>query len=422
MAVFLKIILHLRIFFYQLTIYAYYWGIQLASLWNGKARQWSTGRKVFPVLKNTTPSIWMHCASLGEFEQGRPILEQIKKKYPQYPIVVSFFSPSGYEVRKNYTEANQVIYLPIDTPKNAKKLIAQINPRIVLWIKNEFWHFYLSELKKKNIPVLLIAAKFNRHQPFFKWYGSFWRSVLNNFQHIFVQNQESLQLLSGINYQKNISISGDPRFDRVFKITQDCQSVEGIKKFINEQICLVAGSTWQEDERLLQSYFSLQKDIKLIIAPHEIHAANLQRILKDFDQSILYSDWIKNHQTNDFKVLIIDNIGMLAQLYQYAAVAYVGGAFRKKGLHNILEPIAYGIPVVFGPNYQSFPEAVESINKNAAISISTAHNLFEILTALLAIDTRKNEMGANALQYLTENKGATQKIMHYIAENRLLTN
>jgi 3-deoxy-D-manno-octulosonic-acid transferase len=422
MAVFLKITLHLRIFFYQLSIYAYSIGIKIASLWNSKACLWHKGRKLFPKIQLTQPSIWMHCASLGEFEQGRPILEQIIKEHPKTPVIISFFSPSGYEIRKNYEGASQVIYLPIDTPANAKRLIKQINPFLVLWIKNEFWYFYLNELKKRNIPVLLIAANFRSTSFFFKWNKRYWNKLLHFFHHIFLQNKESLTALQSIGITKHISISGDTRFDRVSQIAKNAKAVKGIDNFLKQEVCVVAGSTWQEDEKVLQPFFIKNNAVKLIIAPHEIHTSNLKRLENLFQHATLYSNWMQSDQSEDFQVLIIDNIGLLSSLYQYASVAYVGGAFRKKGLHNILEPIAYGIPVVFGPNYKSFPEAKDCIQKIAGISIHNESSLSNALNELLENSNLKKTMGKNASEYILENQESTNKIMNYLTENRLLTN
>lgn len=422
MLVFLRIILHLRLFIYQLSIYAYSMGIKIASLWNPKARLWQKGRKVFPKITLKQPSIWMHCASLGEFEQGRPIIEHIRKEHPTTPIIISFFSPSGFEIRKNYHEANQVIYLPIDTPKNAKRLIDQIDPILVLWIKNEFWNFYLNELKKRQIPVLLIAANFKLNSFFLTWNKKYWSTLLLNFHHIFVQNQASLHALLSIGLKDNISISGDTRFDRVMTIASNAKPINGIDDFLKQQRCLVAGSTWQDDERALQSFFSKNHDIKLIIAPHEIHTSNVKRLENVFQRSILYSDWLQSDRSKDFQVLIIDNIGMLSHLYRYASIAFVGGAFRKKGLHNILEPIAYDLPVVFGPNYESFQEAKDCIEKKVAFSIDNESSCYKILTSLTENADLLEAMGRNASEYIKENLGATKKIMDYLTEKRLLTN
>ncbi len=362
----------------------------------------------------------MHCASLGEFEQGRPVLESIKKEFPKYPVVVSFFSPSGYEVRKNYPIADRVIYLPIDTKKNANSLIHDINPAIVLWVKYEYWQHYLFELKRKQIPVLLISGIFRNSQPFFQWHGSTWRKILHAFEFLFLQNQESLTLLHKIGIQ-NSCITGDTRFDRVLQVVEDRKRNHLIEKFINNQFLIVAGSTWENDEIILQQFSNAHPACKFIIVPHEVTPSNINRLLSIFSNATTYSDFQTNIEINSEKnILIVDAIGILSQLYAYGKIAYVGGGFGK-GIHNTLEPAVYGIPVVFGPNYQKFSEAVSLIKIKAAFSIANYDELKETLERLMNEEEQRKMSGDIAKEFVTKNQGATAFITNYVTEKRLLT-
>ena len=364
----------------------------------------------------------MHCASLGEFEQGRPVLEALKNKYPDYPIVLSFFSPSGYEIKKKYSGADHIIYLPIDTKNNAEKLIKNINPEIVIWVKYEYWFNYLFELKKKKIPVLLISGIFRNSQPFFKWYGKKWRTILNSFEHVFVQNENSLHLLNSINLIQKTSVSGDTRFDRVIEIAEKKETVPGISEFIKNHPVLVAGSTWEDDEAILIHFTKNRKDLKFIIAPHEISKSNLHDLKKAFKNSFYYSEINQLTSLSEYKVLIIDCIGLLSKLYQYATITYVGGGFNSSGIHNTLEAAVYGKPVVFGPVYEKFAEAKDLVNAGAAFTINSAIELEDKLVELINDEDFLNQSGQLAKNYVYSNCGATKKIMAYIAEKRLLTN
>ena len=380
----------------------------------------------------------MHCASLGEFEQGLPVLEKIKAEHPEHRIVITFFSPSGYEIKKNYKGADHIFYLPTDSVNHAKKFIKLINPKIVLWIKYEYWFYYLSELKNKNIPVLLISSAFRKDQPFFKWYGSFWKEMLTCFNHFFVQNEKSKLLLQSIGYN-NVSLSGDTRFDRVITIAENFNEVDLMKEFCGTSKVIVAGSTWEDDEAEWVHYINSNLSIKFIIAPHEIDKENLNDVKKKFKGSIFYSEWISNlksetpyvkketyshvsHLPSPVNCLIIDNIGMLSRLYNYADVTYVGGGFGDEGLHNILEAAVYGKPVIFGPEYEKNTEAEELIDCNGALCIENAIDLEKALTKLFFNEEKLKQMGIAAKNYVYENAGATKKIMEYIYENRLLTN
>lgn len=407
-------------FFYDFFIHFYSFIIRLASLWNPKANLWVKGRSHFPVFNPEKKRIWFHCASLGEFEQGRPVLEALKEKFPQYEIVLSFFSPSGYEIRKNYPLADHVIYLPIDTQKNAKKLIQTINPALVIWVKYEYWFHYLSELKSNHIPVILISGIFRKSQPFFKSYGGFWKNILMCFNQIFVQDETSVELLKSIGIT-NTAISGDSRFDRVFTIANENKTLPEIAAFIKNDFAVVAGSTWKEDEALLEPFIQNNKSVKFIIAPHEISPSNLNRLKEKFKNAIFYSE-LKNNMTSTNQVLIIDNIGMLSALYKYASVAFIGGGFNKSGIHNTLEAAVYGKPVFFGPNYQKFGEAIALVEKGAAFSVKSSSEFNDGLTMLMQYESKLLETGKLSGAFVKSKIGATAIIVNYVTENRLLIN
>ena len=408
---------------YTLFLKLYPLGIRIASIGNVKARQWIRGRKKFPAVnlaREKKSAIWMHCASLGEFEQGRPLLEKLKKDFPEYEVVITFFSPSGYEVQKNYPGADAVFYLPTDSPSHAKKFIDQVNPTLVLWVKYEYWYHYLHELKKRNIPTLLVSGAFREDQPFFKWYGKLWREMLSCFAHYFMQNETSKTLLENIGI-KNASVSGDTRFDRVITIAGNFESVPLMKEFCGNDKVMVAGSTWEDDEAEMVHYVKTNPGIKFIIAPHEIDKENLRDVKKEFTGSIFYSeltlDTVQNTHT-----LIIDNIGMLSRLYQYADITYVGGGFGYTGLHNILEAAVYGKPVIFGPETDRNFEARELVECSGGIIIHNALELEKTLTNLFEDPSELKKRGEAAKNYVYRNAGATKKIVEYIQENRLLTN
>ena len=428
---------------YRLFIYAYSFAVRLVAFGSPKARQWIAGRKAFPFLTdNTQPTVWMHCASLGEFEQGRPLLENIKIQFPRYKIVLTFFSPSGYEIMKHYKGADYIFYLPMDSKTNAKKMITAINPSLVLWVKYEFWFFYLTEFKKKNIPVLMVSGLFRQSQPFFKWYGGIWRKMLQSFTYIFVQNEASKELLETTGIKDKVVIGGDTRFDRVITIASQFEPIPVIEKFCGNSKVIVAGSTWEDDEAELIHYVRNHPEIKFIIAPHEVDAGNLQDVKKEFTGAVFYSELVGGRQmtdglqpttekgttsTNDplspkSHVLIIDNIGMLSKLYHYADITYIGGGFGDDGIHNVLEPAVYGKPVIYGPVYEKFAEAVELVDCGAGITISNALELENELDELWADTALLDEKSEAAKKYVYSKAGATQKVMAYIHEKRLLTN
>lgn len=373
--------------------------------------------------------MWMHCASLGEFEQGRPVLQQIKEDFPGVSFVITFFSPSGYEIAGNDKDFKQVYYLPMDSPSHAKKLIDILSPDLVLWIKYEYWFYYLRELKRRKIPVLLISGVYRKTQPFFKWYGKFWQNMLMTFTHFFVQEPASKDYLQKIISAEKITVSGDTRCDRVINIAENFTDIPGIVRFCETSHVIVAGSSWEDDEAEWVHFVKQHPEIKFIFAPHEIDAENLAFVKKEFPGSIFYSEWIAGILDPGSWILdssphclIIDNIGMLSRLYQYASIAYVGGGFGYNGLHNILEAAVYGKPVIFGPEYEKNFEAEELIDCSGAISIENALELEKVVNNLLNNSEEMLLRGAAAKNYVYKNAGASQKIIAHIQRNRLLTN
>ena len=410
--------------------------MRIAAIWNPKARLWLKGRKE-PVTNlgfgnselmttgrqpgsgHAMRVVWMHCASLGEFEQGRPLLEMIRKQYPDCRIVLTFFSPSGYEVRKNYPGADQVAYLPMDSKKNARAFIDAVQPSLVLWVKYEYWYYYLVELKKRNIPTLLVSGIFRRDQPFFKWYGRLHRYMLESFTHFFVQTAASKTLLERIGFQNNATVSGDTRFDRVIAIAEEPSALPSIEQFCGRHPVIVAGSTWIEDEEELDHFANTNPDIKFIIAPHAVPEDHIRQIEKLFSNTVRFSQ-LNNEVSKN--VLIIDNVGMLSKLYRYATIAYVGGGFGEDGVHNVLEAAVYGKPVVFGPEYDKYIEAVELLEAGGGFSIENALEMEAQLNTLLHDDAQYRASCEAARQYVYSKKGATNAILQYIQEKRLLTN
>ncbi len=402
----------------------------MAALWNPKASLWVAGRKnIFDKIKSElgtqhTKLVWMHCASLGEFEQGRPLLEEIKIGNPEIKTVLSFFSPSGYEVMKNYSGADHIFYLPMDSKNNAVKFIDAISPSLVLWVKYEFWFYYLAELKRRNIHTILVSGIFRDNQPFFKWYGGIWRIMLDCFTHIFVQNDQSAGLLEKICTNQNITVNGDTRFDRVIAIAEKFENIPFITAYCDNKQVVVAGSTWEEDEVELLHFVKAHPEIKFIIAPHEVDEENLADVKKEFPDSICYSELIAtaNGQPSTSNVLIIDNIRMLSRLYKYATIAYVGGGFGVDGVHNVLEAAVYGKPVVIGPVYEKFDEATGLVETGGGISISSLFELEAVMNKLLLDDKEREGVGETARNFVYSRAGAAEKIIRYIQVNRLLTN
>lgn len=351
---------------------------------------------------------WFHCASLGEFEQGRPLLEEVKKHFPQHKILLSFYSPSGYEAKKDYSLADYIVYLPNDTRKNAKKFVSIVNPDLIFFIKYEFWYNYILELKGRRLFQVSLILRENQY--FFTWYGKWFAKQLKNFEHFFVQNQQTVTLLNKIGY-KNITISGDTRFDRVMTIANNAKSFPDIEKFCQgDKKIILAGSSWLADEKIIEKAIK-NLDIKLIIAPHIVEQSHINEIQELFPQAILYSELAENKKESN--ILIINCIGILSNLYQYCDIAYIGGGFGV-GIHNTLEAATFGKPICFGTNYQKFQEAIDLINLKAAYSISNEEELKEILSSLLS-DKEKYEKSAKASKnYVQEKVGACKKIIEHL--------
>lgn len=413
-------------FFYNLFVHLFPFFIRVTSIWNPKAKLWVSGRKnQFKRLQEAVgasnqPIIWFHSASLGEFEQGRPVIERIKSDYPQYRILLTFFSPSGYEVRKNYAGADMVFYLPMDNKYNAKRFIEITQPKLAIFIKYETWYYYLTALSANQIPVLLISAIFYPHQFSFKPWANFMIKTLNSLAHIFVQSDDGLEILKEHQINTGFSIGGDTRYDRVKTLALQNFEHDGIKQFIGRSKVVVAGSTWAEDEKKLRFLYHHQNEIKLIIAPHETSAKNIEAISNLFLESLLFSDINKTENPSDFKVLIIDSIGLLSKLYRFASITYVGGGFNTSGIHNILEAAAYGKTVVFGPNFFKSNEAKEMIQQNLAYSYSEEKELLNIINDLLDNNTQLEEKNKLAKVFVEERTGATDKIIEYIKQTKQL--
>lgn len=411
---------------YSFFIYLFYLVIKISAVWNPKARAWINGRNQWrmPLYNRFSGTkiekrIWIHCASLGEFEQGRPLIESLRKEYPNAQILLTFFSPSGYEVRKNYAEVDLVTYLPLDTLKNAKDFLAIVDPDLIVFVKYEYWRNFFKIIHRKNIPFIQVSSIFRPNYVFFKWYGAQWRKSLKKIDRIFVQDEASASLLHAIGIS-NYAVTGDTRYDRVVSIRDQFKPIAEIEQFCLNKTVLVAGSTWEPDEQILSKLANAFQSLYLIIAPHEINESHLQKIEAIFSKTVRFSSYQKNNAL-DAQVLIIDNIGMLSKLYHYATCCYIGGGFGV-GIHNTLEAAAHGKPVLFGPNYQKFTEAIELIEKGAGFSIKNEATLIAKVDQLLHDERYRKHAEHIAYSMIQQNSGATQKIMDYIQEKRLLTN
>ena len=403
---------------YSLLIHFYAFIVAMISPFHRKARlmrfgQWKTNSILREKIDRNAKYIWFHASSLGEFEQGRPMIEKVKAQYPEYKILLTFFSPSGYEVRKNYNGADIVCYLPFDTPYRVKKFLNLANPAVAVFIKYEFWGNYLRELKKRGLPVYIISAIFRPDQLFFQWFGVPYRKMLYCFTHLFVQDERSKELLGQYGI-RNVTVYGDTRFDRVLQIREEAKDLPLVKMFKGDNaFTFVAGSSWGPDEDLFLEYFNTHPEMKLIIAPHVIDENHLVEIISKLKRP--YVRYTRADEKNVLKVdcLIIDCFGLLSSIYRYGEVAYIGGGFGV-GIHNTLEAAVYGIPVIFGPKYQKFMEAIRLLEAKGAYSIKDYHELKTLLDRFQADDVFMRETGANAGYYVTSNAGATEKIMHMI--------
>jgi len=403
---------------YNISIRLYAFLAKIVANFNSKAKLRKTGLVNSKLLclkmsEIKEPRIWVHCASLGEFEQARPLIEEIKKEFPLKKLVLTFFSPSGYELRKDYELADYVLYLPYDIKKNARKFVEQINPEKAIFIKYEFWYWFIFFLKKNNIPVYLVSGIFRKEQVFFKFYGNFFRGILKQFDFLFLQNSNSKELLDTIDIQNN-EITGDTRFDRVVQLVNDSKDIPKVIEFKNSCPLFIAGSSWEPDEKLIIKYINESfGNIKYIIAPHEINNEKIKGIQKLISKkSILFSE-INEQNINNYDVLIINNIGLLSSLYAYADVAYIGGGFGV-GIHNTLEAATYGLPVIFGPKYEKFQEAVDLIDLKAAYSIKNYEELESKVSMLFSQENERKLAGGAAEKYVKSNAGATQKVMNFV--------
>ena len=410
--------------FYDLGIWLYGRLLRIISPFHSKAKAWALGRKnillhIAQTVEKGQKHIWFHFASLGEFEQGRSVLEQIKKRFPQEKIVITFFSPSGYEIRKNTGLADYVFYLPEDTRKNARQFIDLINPKFVVFTKYEYWYHYFNELHKRNIRLLMISAIFREEQVFFKPYGGFFKSILTKVSFFFAQNMDSVHMLKWIGIT-HAGLAGDTRFDRVVELPTQHKKIDQVEAFCENHKVLVAGSTWKPDEELLYKLIQDYQDWKLILAPHEIHQNHIDEIIKLYGEVLLFSKFpsYTTKQVAESKVLLIDNIGMLSSLYYYADITYIGGGFGV-GIHNTLEAATYGKPVIFGPKYEKYQEAVDLVTLMAGFSISNYAELRSVFQELL-LERSLIEAGESAKKYVQQRAGATQIIMKYLETEKLL--
>ncbi len=411
---------------YNFSIHLYIAAINVASHWNAKAKAWVSGRDRWQqtlaaamAKAGKRERLWIHCASLGEFEQGRPLIEAVRKNYPGTFILLSFFSPSGYEVRKHYEVADAVVYIPADTRSNAKQFLDLLQPDLAIFVKYEYWLNFLSEMHQRDVPLIMVSSIFREGQPFFQWWGGAWRKALAVIDHFFVQDPHSAKLLQQLGISHH-TVAGDTRYDRVIDIARKFEEIQAIRQFCEGKRVIVAGSTWEKDELILQYFASRHPDVALVIAPHEIHEAHLRHIEKLFPGALRFST-LNNGTGTDASVIIIDNIGMLSRLYHYADLCYIGGGFGK-GIHNVLEAAVHAKPVYFGPAFSKFREAKELIACGGAFSISDAAAFEEKASALLHDPLALQQASKAAGDHVKGHAGATQKIMDHIQEKRLLTN
>jgi 3-deoxy-D-manno-octulosonic-acid transferase len=399
---------------YNNIIFLYRWAIMLGAFFNSKINRMRKGQKeAITILKKNIEKdsryIWVHSASLGEFEQGRPLIEKLKAEHPDCKILLTFFSPSGYEVRKNYDQADVICYLPMDTPRNAYRFIKHANIEMAIFIKYEFWGNYLKFLHKKKIPVYLVSAIFRPQQLFFKKYGGWYRGLLKYFSHLFVQDEKSAELLRGIGIS-NVSVAGDTRFDRVLTIASQARDLPLTEIFCQDNFTMVAGSTWAKDEDIIIRHFNQTPEMKLIIAPHVISREHIFEICSKLGRPFVLLSEANEATVQDADCLIIDSIGLLSSIYRYGQIAYIGGGFGV-GIHNTLEAAVFGIPVLFGPNYERFREAVELSKRGAAFPVANYEEYVSQIKTLMQDKTLLRKAGDRAYEYVYHNSGATEKVL-----------
>ena len=405
---------------YNIGVYIADFHLKIIALFSHKLKLGVDGRaQTFNILETSISkndkTFWFHCASLGEYEQGLPVFKVLREKYPLHKIVLTFFSPSGYEIRKNTDVADIVVYLPMDTKVNAKRFLNIVHPELTIFVKYDIWPNYLIELKKRNLRAILISALFRNNQSYFKPLGSMMRNALSAFEHIFVQNEDSKKLLESINFN-NVTVAGDTRFDRVTNQLKTDNKLTFIEEFKQDKLCVVVGSSWPEDEELLVNYINSNdsKEIKYIIAPHNIKQNQIQNLTSKLNvKTVLFTEK-ESQNLSDYSVFIIDTIGILSKIYSYADIAYVGGAMGATGLHNILEPAVFGVPIIIGKNHSKFPEAQQMIDFGGLKSIKNEDELNSELTSIIENASKRNQMGSLNKEFIDLNKGAIQKITNYL--------
>jgi len=393
--------------------------LSVVALFNKKIKLFVDGRAVtydkLSVFTSDDKVVWFHAASLGEFEQGRPIIEGLRQEFPSHKILLTFFSPSGYEIRKDYEFADVVCYLPMDSERKVRRFLDAVKPTMAIFIKYEFWPNYLKGLAQRNIPTLLVSGIFRENQIFFKSFGAFMRKSLKSFGHFFVQDQTSKDLLNSINYN-NVTISGDTRFDRVYEILQQDNQLDFISEFKNNTYTVVAGSTWKEDEDLLVNYInnSAYEDEKFIIAPHNMDTNDIIALKTSISKNTVLFSEKEGKILSDFDVFIVDTIGVLTKIYSVADAAYVGGGLTKNGVHNILEPATFGVPVVIGPEYKKYKEVVDLVTLKGCEVIENQKEFSSIFTKLKENESYRQQLGYINKHFIKENIGATKATMNYI--------
>lgn len=407
-------------FLYNLLTIITGYALNIVAFFSPKIKLFVEGRKhVFEILQQKIASgdktIWFHSASLGEYEQGLPVMEKIRALYPDHKIVLTFFSPSGYEVRKNAKTADVIVYLPLDTKANAQRFIKLVHPELVFFIKYEFWPNYLNELKKTNASSYLISGLFREKQVFFKWYGGFYRNALKTFSHFFVQYESSKTLLQKIGCN-NVTISGDTRYDRVSEILERDNSLPFVEEFKSDKTTVVFGSSWPKDESMFTDFINASTDTKFIIAPHTTEPDHINDIRNSITKKTILFSEKEGKNLAEYDVFIIDTVGILTKIYSYADVAYVGGGFGTAGLHNILEPAAFGVPIIIGPNHQKFPEAVALVHMGGCIAVKDKKEMEEALSSLIRNDDYRWEKGHIADTFVSMNRGAVNIILKNITD------
>ncbi|WP_111709048.1 3-deoxy-D-manno-octulosonic acid transferase [Lutibacter citreus] len=407
-------------YLYNIVVYIVGLILKLIVPFNKKIELFVNGRKesflkLSSKISKKDQVIWIHSASLGEFEQGRPIVEKLREIYPSKKIVVTFFSPSGYEIRKDYNGADVVCYLPLDSIYNAKKFMNIVQPELAIFVKYEFWPNFLNELKKREVKTILVSGIFRESQAFFKWYGGWMRKSLQTFSHFFVQEPASKKLLNTAGF-KNVTVSGDTRFDRVSEILKQDNNLAYISKFKNNCYTLVAGSTWKEDEDLLVNYINNEasEKEKFIIAPHNIKTEDITHLKNSIKKTVVLFSEKDNSDLKNVQVFIVDTIGILTKIYSYADVAYIGGGYTKSGVHNVLEPATFGIPIVIGPNYSKFNEVVELVDNEACFVVDNSKKITVLLKEFFQEDEKRKKAGRRAGDYVKSKIGATNTLLKYL--------